>query len=190
MSFFSKLFSFLSKKKKRTKIIFCGLDNAGKSTILNYLKPKKHQKLAKDITPTVGYTTELFSLNSLDFEAFDMSGGSKYRNFWEELVQSASAVIFVIDSCDLVRLAIATNELLGLLEKDVDSELPVLFFANKMDLNGAVGASEISDKMELHKLKNSWTIVASNALKGVGIEEGFKWLSDTMEKKAKGSKKK
>ena len=33
------------KRKQRTKVICIGLDNSGKSTIINTLKPAKHKKV-------------------------------------------------------------------------------------------------------------------------------------------------
>jgi len=41
MSFFKKLFEKLGFIKKEVKVLVVGLDNSGKTTILNHLKPKK-----------------------------------------------------------------------------------------------------------------------------------------------------
>ncbi len=56
MGFFSSLFSIFFKKKE-IKIIVVGLDNSGKTTLINWIKPKKNVNM-NEITPTVGYTIE------------------------------------------------------------------------------------------------------------------------------------
>merc|ERR1712100_959851 len=52
--------------------ICVGLDNSGKSTIINYLKPKK--ATTTEVVPTVGFSVEEFTKASLSFTVFDMSG--------------------------------------------------------------------------------------------------------------------
>lgn len=41
MSFFRRLFEKLGFTKKEVKVLVVGLDNSGKTTILNHLKSKK-----------------------------------------------------------------------------------------------------------------------------------------------------
>ena len=57
--------------------------------------------------PTVGFTVEHFSKGKLQFEVFDMSGQGRYRNLWEKYYAEVEAVIFVIDSTDKLRMAMA-----------------------------------------------------------------------------------
>jgi len=37
----------------------------------------------KDVTPTVGFSTEQVTRSNIKFTVFDMSGQSRYRNLWE-----------------------------------------------------------------------------------------------------------
>lgn len=64
-----------------------------------------------EITPTVGYSTEQFQKNNIHFTVFDMSGQSKFRSLWESFYSDCDGVIFVVDSTDRLRMAIAQNEL-------------------------------------------------------------------------------
>jgi ADP-ribosylation factor-like protein 6 len=96
-------------RKKKVKIVCCGLDNSGKTTIINLLKPKKQQTL--DVTPTVGFSVEEFEKDNLSFTVFDMSGQGKFRNLWENFYPEVDGVVFVIDSSDRVRMSIAKSEL-------------------------------------------------------------------------------
>ena len=54
--------------------------------------------------------------------------------------------MFVIDSTDRLRMAVAKEELMELMEhKDISTRrMPLLFFANKMDEKGALSPVEIT----------------------------------------------
>ncbi|KAL0483916.1 ADP-ribosylation factor-like protein [Acrasis kona] len=170
-----------SGKKKKVKIVCCGLDNSGKTTIINSLKAKKAQ--VADVTPTVGFSVEEFEKENLLFSVFDMSGQGKFRNLWESFYDDINAVVFVIDAADRVRMTVAKNELDLLLEKE-KKNIPILFFANKQDIQGSLSAQECSDVMGLGEIKDrSFNIVGTNALKNTGIDVGVKWLSGELNKK-------
>lgn len=180
MGVFDKLASWLGLKKKEINVLCIGLDNSGKTTIINKLKPKETQ--AQDIVPTVGFTVEKFISQSLNFTVFDMSGQGRYRNLWEHYYKTAQAVIFVLDSSDHLRMVVAKEELDFLLShSDIASRrgLPILFFANKMDCKDALSAVQCSKKMGLDSMSDKpWHICASNALTGDGLNEGVEWLTD------------
>ena len=69
-------------KSKNSDIIIVGLDNSGKSTMINFLKPKKYAET--EIAATVGYKIETFSKSKINFTCMDMSGQGKYRSLWEK----------------------------------------------------------------------------------------------------------
>ena len=58
---FNKFFDFMGFKKKDVNILVIGLDNSGKSTILNHFKPEEDK--SPDIVPTVGFNVEKFKSN-------------------------------------------------------------------------------------------------------------------------------
>ncbi|XP_033112877.1 ADP-ribosylation factor-like protein 6 [Anneissia japonica] len=176
--FFSNLFG---SNKKQAQVLCIGLDNSGKTTIINQLKPKDAQ--AEDIVPTIGFTVEKFRSLSVNFTVFDMSGQGKYRNLWEHYYKDAQAIIFVVDSSDKLRMVVAKEELEILLSHQAISSrcIPVLFFANKMDQRDAVSSVKCSNILDLDKIKDKpWHICASNALTGEGLHEGIQWLTDQL----------
>ena len=77
--------------------------------------------------------------------------------------------MFVIDSSDKLRFAVAKTELESLFEEPEISQrpIPILFFANKMDQQGVAKESELTDFMELKSIKDRpWQVQQSNALTG------------------------
>ncbi|XP_020372579.2 ADP-ribosylation factor-like protein 6 [Rhincodon typus] len=177
MGFLDKLAFCLRLKRRDVNILCLGLDNSGKSTIINCLKPTSAQ--AKDLFPTTGFSVEKFSTSRLSFTVFDMSGQGRYRNLWEKYYEGADAIIFVIDCADKLRIVVAKQELDALLiHPDIlQRQIPILFFANKMDLSGALPSVAVSQMLGLNNIKDKpWHICACSALKGEGLEDGVKWL--------------
>lgn len=87
-----------------------------------------------------------------------------------------------MDATETNRLDDAGYELKCLLEftglYDENSEVPVLVFANKNDLDGANPGREILEALQPKALKcQRWKVVPCSALNGYGIDEGMDWLA-------------
>jgi len=123
-------------KRREARVLVVGLDNSGKTTIINQIKPRKEKSL--EVTPTVGFQVEEFSKNNVNFTVFDMSGQSRYRTLWEHYYRDVEAIVFVLDSADRVRMCVVKDELDALLShKELSSrDVPILFFANKVGESG------------------------------------------------------
>ena len=179
MGVFDKLASWLGVKKKDASIVVVGLDNSGKTTVLNHLKSPETR--SQEIVPTVGFTVERFQNQSLGFTAFDMSGQGRYRNLWEHYYPECHGVIFVVDSSDSLRMSVVKDELDELLQnKHISTKrIPILFYANKMDMRDSLSAVKVSNLLDLDKVPDKpWHICASNALTGEGLSEGVTWLTE------------
>uniref|UniRef100_H2Y3Y0 ADP-ribosylation factor-like protein 6 n=1 Tax=Ciona savignyi TaxID=51511 RepID=H2Y3Y0_CIOSA len=185
MGLLDRLSNWLQFKKKEARILCVGLDNSGKSTIINQLKPLRTRNT--DIAPTVGFCVEQFNSGNLSFTVFDMSGQGRYRNLWEHYYSSSDAIIFVVDSTDKLRMPVAKEELNQLLShKQIQQKrnLPVLFFANKNDLRHSVSPVKCAQLLGLDRGEwvrgGTWHICPSNGLTGEGLKEGLDWLSDQL----------
>ena len=62
MGFLDRLANFLGLRKAEASVIVVGLDNSGKSTLLNHFKPEEEK--SPDIVPTVGFNVEKFKSES------------------------------------------------------------------------------------------------------------------------------
>jgi len=177
MGLFHVLGSIFSGGGRTVEIIVIGLDNSGKTTILNKLKPQNSQETC--IVPTVGYNIDRFTAGNMAFTAYDMSGQSRYRSMWETQYKNVQGVIFVVDSSDRLRLAVSRDELWMLLDhKDMAcKKVPLLVMANKADLKEAITVSEIHLGLGLDLIRNrDWNIVSSCGLTGQGLVTGIDWL--------------
>jgi len=166
-------------KRREARVLVVGLDNSGKTTIINQIKPRKEKSL--EVTPTVGFQVEEFSKNNVNFTVFDMSGQSRYRTLWEHYYRDVEAIVFVLDSADRVRMCVVKDELDALLShKELSSrDVPILFFANKMDLPDALDVVAIVDELALDRIQDQpWHITSTDAISGDGIDEGLSWLVD------------
>jgi len=185
MGIFKRLQMLLSVgSKTKVRILCVGLDNSGKTTIIAHLKPKK--AVQPDIVPTVGFNMEEFTKNGISFTVFDMSGQGRYRNLWEHYYKDVGGIIFCIDSTDKIRMCVAKDELETMLTHQDLRNVPLLFFANKMDRPTAAQPVECVQLLELDKITDKpWHIAASNALTGEGVEDGVAWLGDQMARAAR-----
>lgn len=187
-SFVANLAKKLGMIKRRTSVVVVGLDNSGKTTLLNYLKPgpRGNGKGLMEVAPTIGFSTEDFVQQNLHFHAFDMSGQSKYRSLWETYYKDAQAIIWVIDATDRFRMCEVRDELMTMLEhEDMKGKgASILFFANKMDLPTAMSPTDCVDQLGLEDIDDrEWYISACNAFTGEGVETGIDWLVSVLLKK-------
>lgn len=58
MGLFSKLAFFLGVRKKEVNVLVVGLNNSGKSTVVNHFKNEEEK--VTDVVPTVGFSVEKF----------------------------------------------------------------------------------------------------------------------------------
>ncbi|KAI5202809.1 ARF/SAR superfamily [Aureobasidium subglaciale] len=166
-------FSRLIWAKKEIRILILGLDNAGKTTLLYRLK------IGEVVTtiPTIGFNVESVNYKNLNFNVWDLGGQTSIRPYWRCYYANTAAVIFVIDSTDVDRLATAADELSAMLNEEELRDAALLVFANKQDQPGAKGAGDISEALRLGELKDrNWTIVACSAIDGRGVSEGMDWM--------------
>eukprot|EP01084_Bolivina_argentea_P006329 11988_1 len=190
-SFFTKAFDQLMGKKE-ARVLFMGLDAAGKTTILYKLK------LGKVVTtiPTIGFNVEEIKYKNTTFVAWDVGGKDKIRPLYRHYYKNTQVIVFVIDSVDRERLQVydpnhwydGVQHLLDSMStEDELKDAIFLFYANKQDLPNAMTAQEIESKLKLKTLlgNRSYHIQPSCATTGDGLYEGLDWIIQTLQKSHK-----
>lgn len=124
-------------------------------------------------------------MGKLKAQVWDLGGQESIRPYWRSYYQEQEAVIFVVDSCDHDRMQIAKRELMNIIEEEELKGAVVCVFANKQDMPEAMTTAEIAQAMGLSSIiDKKWTIIATSALRGDGLKEGFEWISDAVQSKA------
>lgn len=175
------LLTLLKKLKTNdheARLLVLGLDNSGKTTILKRLSDEE----ISQIMPTQGFNVKSIVQNDLTLNMWDIGGQKSIRPYWRNYFDNVSALIYVIDSADEVRMEETGVELDQLLCDDKMEDVPVLIFANKQDLLNAKTPEAISQGLNLDCINDrSWHIQPCSAKGGDGLEEGMEWIMSNLE---------
>lgn len=179
--------NYLGLAKKSGKLVFLGLDNAGKTTLLHMLKD---DKLAQHV-PTLHPTSEELTLGNIQFTTFDLGGHAQVRRVWKDYFPAIDAIVFLIDVWDRQRFPESANELESILNDEQLINCPILLLGNKIDKHGAAGEDEIRNYFKLFGKTTGKTFIPRNKLQSRPMElfmcsvkqrqgygEAFRWLSD------------
>mmetsp|Transcript_51674 Transcript_51674/g.59360 ORF Transcript_51674/g.59360 Transcript_51674/m.59360 type:complete len:179 (-) Transcript_51674:142-678(-) len=170
------LLDFLMKMKptpKEARILILGLDNAGKTCILKKLSEED----ITHIMPTQGFNIKSLTQGGFKLNVWDIGGQRAIRQYWRHYFGETDVLIYVIDSADAKRVEESKAELNQLLEEDKLARVPLLVFANKQDLMGAIPPDQISDILELTRIRDrTWQIQPCSAKTGAGLESGMDWV--------------
>ncbi|OCF35943.1 ADP-ribosylation factor-like 2 [Kwoniella heveanensis CBS 569] len=160
-------------KSKEMRVLFLGLDNAGKTTILKKLNGEN----IGDISPTLGFNIKTLIRDGYTLNIWDVGGQRTLRPYWRNYFESTDAVVWVVDSSDRMRIGDCKTELYGLLQEERLAGATLLVFANKQDLDGSMTLEEIRDALDLRSIvSHRWIVHPCSAFTGEGLENGMNWL--------------
>lgn len=155
---------------------FIGIDNAGKTSIIDIFSK---QKLTKTI-PTVGINLEQMSFTELAFDLniLDMGGQKNFRLLWVDYLNTVDVILYVIDASDHERLDETLKEFHKMLILTEINPVPVLVLLNKIDLQNTMDSFTIGERFaEFTELTNrDWNIIETSAVTTKGLIEMFKWI--------------
>lgn len=172
--------------KSEFHVLILGIDKAGKTTLLEKLKTlySDIEGLPPDrIVPTVGLNIGRVEAHKSKLIFWDLGGQLGLRTIWEKYYEEAHAVLYVVDSVSKTRFEDTKSTLEKVLRHPDLQGAPVLIFANKQDLAGAVNAEELSQFLDIKEQNGRLTRVQGiSAYEGSGIQEGVLWLVENMRK--------
>lgn len=160
--------------KKEMELSLIGLQNAGKTSLVSVIATGAFHE---DMIPTVGFNMRKVTKGSVTIKLWDLGGQPRFRSMWERYCRGVQAIVFVVDSADQDTLEVAKMELQELLEKPSLSGIPLLVLGNKNDLPGALGSSELKERLDLQSYKNREVAVYSISCKNqTNIHITLEWL--------------
>ncbi len=171
MSFLQKLFR---SRTKQVNMTICGLDKAGKTTLLNYLV----KGTFIETIPTMGVNRETINFPKLRLNIFDLGGQEDFRGLWNQINEKSDALVFVVDSTDIVRLKEAKEIFYNILNTQINEETPVLILLNKIDLPNSLSRKEFIEEFGLMNidLPITWACFPVSAKTGEGVYDSFSWF--------------
>uniref|UniRef100_A0AAG5CWV5 small monomeric GTPase n=1 Tax=Anopheles atroparvus TaxID=41427 RepID=A0AAG5CWV5_ANOAO len=178
--------------KKSGKLLFLGLDNAGKTTLLHMLKddrlaqhvptlhpseylpdvrPISFLNISNPIVSRIPFSaSEELSIGNMRFTTFDLGGHTQARRVWKDYFPAVDAIVFLIDAWDRSRFTESKNELDSLLTDEALSNCPVLILGNKIDKPGAASEDELRNYFALYQLTTGKGKVSRSELAGRPLE--------------------
>ena len=153
-------------------ILLCGLDNAGKTSLVNHL-----HGVTVPTVPTLGFNADEVDLGYAKFRMFDVCGQETRRNLWSMFFHHASALIYVVDSNDVGRLYESGQEFLKIRNSEHFPKIPLLVLANKQDEPRAATPAQVARAMRLRGETRPWHVCGTAIRDGDGVGSGLQWLS-------------
>lgn len=185
------LLTIIKKQKQKDKEIRClviGLDNSGKSTVVNQLLPEAER--TEKITPTIGFQIKTFCIDDVyNINLWDVGGQTTLRPFWENYFNKTDVLIWCIDVSLPMRFDESFKELQHLIVNNGDRighDCRVIVIFNKIDLLDDDSSEEVLVSNLENTIRNSFenqnvdnivchrrtvTFIRCSAILGKGIDQ-------------------
>eukprot|EP01064_Diplonema_japonicum_P025078 TRINITY_DN3602_c3_g1_i1.p1 TRINITY_DN3602_c3_g1~~TRINITY_DN3602_c3_g1_i1.p1 ORF type:complete len:195 (+),score=25.17 TRINITY_DN3602_c3_g1_i1:74-658(+) len=184
-SMFQSVFRYMGIfNQKRGKILFLGLDNAGKTSMLSMMTTGKMTAAR----PTNHPTNEQFSVGGVKVNAYDLGGHENGRILWSQYYTKVDGIVFMVDAADISRLSTVKVEIDKLLSDPDLARVPMVIIGNKIDIPSALGRPQLEYCLGLEGLctglhgnktqARPLEIFMASISKRIGYGEAVKWIAD------------
>ncbi|NHJ46235.1 MAG: GTP-binding protein [Asgard group archaeon] len=158
---------------KARVVLFCGLSNAGKTTILNIFTKGDVFKTS----PTIGKTVSNLPVDDMNFRIFDLAGQKRFRDEIIPLLPFADIIIFVIDASNKRQIREANEEFQRILDNSNKRLTPICILRHKADKKYITSEKTIIKKLDLDKIiDRNWKLLSTSAVTLVGLVDLYKWI--------------
>jgi len=186
-SWFQYVLRYLGLFNKEGQLVFLGLDNAGKTTLMGALSTG----FVKQSVPTHHATKASFTIGKIDFSCFDVGGQIEVRELWKNYFPIVSGIIFIVDSRE--RLDEAKEALDGVLQDSNIQSVPILILGNKIDDPRAMSEDSLKFKLGVtsqltgkqasakdlkEKKIRPMELFMCSVINKMGYKQGFEWLGN------------
>lgn len=138
----------IAVKAQSIQFAVLGMDNAGKSSIVNMLQGKGHVKTK----PTIGFRPVSMMLDEqTTIRFYDIGGSKKIRDIWGQYYHDAHAIIYVVDLSeqDETRKQECKALFDATMAHSFVSGKPLLVLGNKADVDGGMSVDDLSSFLNL-----------------------------------------
>jgi GTPase SAR1 family protein len=100
------VFDSLTPRRRAEKVLFLGLDGAGKTTLIEALKVSNSERSSPKLSanqPTVGLNVSHTEIRGKSVILLEVGGGESIRSIWHHYYNEATKIIFVVDGSDAAR---------------------------------------------------------------------------------------
>jgi len=158
---------------KKLEVVLVGLENSGKTTLLNVLA----SGAPVETVPTIGLNVKMVRKGGVQMKCWDIGGQAQYRSEWGRYTRGCDVIIYVVDAHAVDSIPLARKELYRLLEDQGLSHTPILVLANKVDLQPHISEQELITQLNLDYIQdNPWLVIPISALKVINIDQVIEWL--------------
>ncbi|CAJ0578107.1 unnamed protein product, partial [Mesorhabditis spiculigera] len=161
-------------------VVIIGLDNAGKTTLLEQIKAKFIRDYGmlnpSKITSTIGMNVGKVEVGQVRLNFWDLGGQEDLRELWGTYYAEASGVIFVVDGTRRDLFGTVASCFSEAMKSEFVQRIPVLVAVNKSELDGAVSANEVRQLLSDDEHCSDLAVLPVSALEGHNIDRCVRWL--------------
>ena len=183
VNFFKSVLGYLGLYNKKANLLFLGLDNAGKTTLLHMLKNDRMTQTK----PTIHPCSEDLKMGSIRFNTYDLGGHETARKIWKDYFPAVDGIIYLVDAADPNRFDESKEELESVVDTQELATIPIVILGNKIDKNGAVQKYELMNALDLDSLfsknKRPMDLFMCSVTKKAGYSEALEWISKYLKDK-------